>query len=265
MVPARNMSWATSASGGAAPPWAGSEHERHDDAARDDVGQEVPDGARERVEGHPHRVLEDDRASRSGHGLAPSPRSGLRSSSRRLARMMRMSWAVPARARMVAGSGRCLIRSQTLAQLQRRLSHLVGKETADVHVEEREAEVHEHEGQHEGRHGQADEADEGGDVVARPSTGGRPSRCRWAARATQVSRMAATDTDHGEPEPVADHLGHGPAPLEGHAELPPHHHPHPAHVLDPDGLVEPVLLAEGFGLLLGHEAARGRHLRDIGA
>ena len=31
--------------------------------------------------------------------------------------MIRMSWAVPARARMVAGRGKCLIRSQTLAQL----------------------------------------------------------------------------------------------------------------------------------------------------
>ena len=54
--------------------------------------------------------------------------------------MMRMSWAVPARPRMTAGRGRCLMRSHTLAMLHRACGHLVGEETADVHVEEGEAE-----------------------------------------------------------------------------------------------------------------------------
>ena len=42
---------------------------------------------------------------------------GLRSSSSRFARMMRMSCAVPASARITAGKGRCLTRSHTFAQL----------------------------------------------------------------------------------------------------------------------------------------------------
>src|ERR1700730_133110 len=43
---------------------------------------------------------------------------GLRSSSSRLARMIRICCAVPARPRMSAGIGRCLARSQALARLQ---------------------------------------------------------------------------------------------------------------------------------------------------
>ena len=50
------------------------QHERHDDAARHDVRQQVADGADERIERHAHRVLQDDAVLRAGRARAPSPR-----------------------------------------------------------------------------------------------------------------------------------------------------------------------------------------------
>src|SRR6267142_9402 len=50
--------------------------------------------------------------------MLPETMYGLRSSSSRFARMIRICCAVPARPRISAGIGRCLSRSQTLAALQ---------------------------------------------------------------------------------------------------------------------------------------------------
>ena len=49
--------------------------------------------------------------------------------------MIRISCAVPASARISAGSGRCLIRSQTLAQLQGASSNSAREQAADVGAE----------------------------------------------------------------------------------------------------------------------------------
>ncbi len=188
---------------------------------------------------------------------------GFRSSSSRFARMIRMSCAVPASPRIRAGSGRCFIRSHALGQTPRRLDELVREEPADAHVEVPEPEVHEHEGEHEARDGETDEADERRHVVpGRVLADGRVDADR--KREDPREDDGGHRDDHGEPEPVSDDLGDRALPLERHAEPPLQHLLHPPEVLDQHGLVEAVLLPERVRLLLRHGAARGRHLGDVG-
>ena len=59
MVPARNISWAIKALRRSGPDRRQSQHDGHDDAPRHDVRERVADGAREGIERHPHRVLQD--------------------------------------------------------------------------------------------------------------------------------------------------------------------------------------------------------------
>jgi len=100
--------------------------------------------------------------------------------------------------------------------------------------------------------GQADEADERGDVVAdRVLAHGRVDPDGQRERPRDEDRPERER--HRQPQPVADHGAHGLAPLHGHAELAAQHEPHPAHVLHPHRLVQAVLLAQRLDELLRHD------------
>ena len=67
---------------------------------------------------------------------------------------------------MTAGKRQMLEQVAQLGPRPGRVRELRREEPADIGVEQRETEVHEDQRQQEAGHGQADEADEGEDIVA---------------------------------------------------------------------------------------------------
>ena len=176
---------------------------------------------------------------------------------------MRICCAVPARPRISAGIGRCLSEVPDLRQAPRRVLQLGREQPADVGVEEHEPEVQHHQREQEVRDRQADEADEGDDVVADRVLAHRGIDADRQRQHPGEDQRGHRD-DHRQPQPVADHLGDRPAPLHRHAEVAPHDQLHPLQVLDVDRLVEPVLDPQVLRLLVADDAAHGRHLGDVG-
>ncbi len=137
------------------------------------------------------------------------------------------------------------------------------EQPADIGIEELEREIHQDEREEKIRHGEADETEEGEDVVAdRILPDGGEDADRHGDAPGQDDRR---DRDHhGEPETVADHLGHRPHPFHRLAEIALAHAIHPFRVLHVDRPVEPVELAQRLRLLERNGAAARRQPRDVG-
>ena len=164
IAPARNMSWATSERSSKRPDRRQRQHQRDDDAARDDERQQVADRAGERVERGAHRILHDhapfrQAAGARGRDVGPAQLveqvgahdadqlrgAGERQDQRRQRQVQR---EVPD---LAPGPGRQLVRRR--------------EQPADVGVEIAEREIEDDQREQEIGHGEADEADEGEDVV----------------------------------------------------------------------------------------------------
>ena len=143
-----------------------------------------------------------------------------------------------------------------------RILELHGEQAADIGVEEGEAQVEQHQREQEVGHGEADEAHERGGVVA---DGILPDRGIDAdGQGQHPGEEQGGDRDHHrQPQAVSDHLGHGPLPLHGHAEVALGDQLDPLVILDVDGLTQAVLDPQILRLLLGDDAAGGGHLGDV--
>ena len=150
--------------------------------------------------------------------------------------MIRTSCAVPASARIRIGTGRCFTRSHDLRPAPRRQLLFGGEQAADVHAEQPKPEIHDDQRQQEVRDREADEAEEGEDVVAERVL---PHRRVDADRQCQSpgDDDGAERQQHGQPQPVADDLGDRPPVFEREAEVAAGHHGQPLQVLHPQRLV----------------------------
>ncbi len=238
------------------------EHQRDDDAARDDIGEEIGEAAGERIERGAHRVFQDD--ARLGQAL------GARRHDIGLAQLVEQIRAHDADELRRAGDGedeggqrQVLQEVPELREAPRRELEIGREQPADVGVEELEREIHQDEGEEEIRYRQPDEAEEGEEVVAERIL---PDRGVDADRQGDApGQDDRGDRDHhGHPQFLADHLGDRPHPLHRLAEIAFRDAADPFGVLDVDRPVEAVEDAQGLGLLRRDQAAARREPRDIG-
>ena len=161
----------------------GEVHHRGDDQAAGEERREVPaDRADQRVQRQAHRIAEDQRATRTGPWRARSRRRACCSSSSRLARITRVSRAVPATPRTTAGSQMCARRLRTRATLHGASTILRREEAGGADPEIGEGDPHEDQRQHEVRRRHADVVEDRDHVVERRTAGGWPSRSRPGSR-----------------------------------------------------------------------------------
>ncbi len=137
----------------------------------------------------------------------------------------------------------------------RRVGVLSREQPTYVGVKILKANVHHNEGQHKARNGQADKANNRGDVIANRiafngriyANGQRQCPCKNNGRHRN---------NNGQGQAVANNVEYRPAPFEGHAKVAAHNQSHPLEILDVDRLIETILDAQRLRLRFCHLVPR---------
>ena len=148
------------------------------------------------------------------------------------------------------------------SQAPRRLHILRREQPRDRHTKVRKRQPHQHQRQHEVRRRHPHVVEDGKHVVER-----RP-RVRRRVDAGGDRHHPRDDKGqrrqhHGERQPLADQLDIRPLILQRQPKVAGDEVLHPLEVLNPNGLIQPVLAAEGRNLLGSDRAARGRQRSDV--